>query len=69
MSDTVSDRESEHLFSIIKERYGDRLTEEQLDEVRVGVNRLTEAAKALREIRLENWDEPFSVFRPYKGEE
>ena len=69
MSDTVSDRESEHLFSIIKERYGDRLTEEQLDEVRVGVNRLTEAAKALREIRLENWDEPFSVFRPFKGEE
>ena len=69
MSDTVNDRESEHLFSIIKERYGDRLTEEQLDEVRVGVNRLTEAAKALREIRLENWDEPFSVFRPFKGEE
>lgn len=69
MSDTVSDRESEHLFSIIKERYGDRLTEEQLDEVSVGVNRLTEAAKALREIRLENWDEPFSVFRPFKGEE
>ena len=69
MSDTVSDRESDHLFSIIKERYGDRLTEEQLDEVRVGVNRLTEAAKALREIRLENWDEPFSVFRPFKGEE
>ena len=69
MSDTVGDRESDHLFSIIKERYGDRLTEEQLDEVRVGVNRLTEAAKALREIRLENWDEPFSVFRPFKGEE
>jgi len=69
MSDTVSDKESDHLFSIIKERYSDRLTEEQLDEVRVGVNRLTEAAKALREIRLENWDEPFSVFRPFKGEE
>jgi len=68
MSDTVSDKESDHLFSIIKERYSDRLTEEQLDEVRVGVNRLTEAAKALREIRLENWDEPFSVFRPFKGE-
>jgi len=69
MSDTVSDRESEHLFSIIKERYGDRLTEEQLDDVRLGINRLTEAAKALRKIRLENWDEPFSVFRPYEGEE
>ena len=69
MSDNVSDKESEHIFSIIKERYCDRLTEEQLNEVRVGVNRLLEAAKALREIRLENWDEPFSVFKPYRGEE
>jgi benzoyl-CoA reductase/2-hydroxyglutaryl-CoA dehydratase subunit BcrC/BadD/HgdB len=69
MSDNVSHKESEHLFFIIEERYGNRLTKEQLDEVRIGVNRLTEAAKALREIRLENWDEPFSIFRPYKGEE
>jgi benzoyl-CoA reductase/2-hydroxyglutaryl-CoA dehydratase subunit BcrC/BadD/HgdB len=69
MSDNVSHKESERLFSIIEERYGDRLTKEQLNEVRIGVNRLTEAAKALREIRLENWDEPFSIFRPYKGEE
>jgi hypothetical protein len=69
MSDNVSHKESERLFSIIEERYSDRLTKEQLNEVRIGVNRLTEAAKALREIRLENWDEPFSIFRPYKGEE
>jgi hypothetical protein len=68
MSDNVSGKESEHLFSIIEDRYGNRLTKDQLDEVRSGVNRLTEAAKALREVRLENWDEPFSIFRPYKGE-
>ncbi len=61
--------ESEHLFNIIKERYGERLSDEELAEVKKGVDRLMEAAEKLREIRLENGDEPFFVFRPYRGEE
>jgi TATA-binding protein-associated factor Taf7 len=61
--------ESEHLFNIIKERYGERLSNEELAEVKKGVDRLVEAAEKLREIRLENGDEPFFVFRPYRGEE
>ena len=62
-------KESEHLFNIIKERYGERLSEDELAEVRKGVDRMVEAAEKLREIRLENGDEPFFVFRPYRGEE
>jgi len=61
--------ESAHLFNIIKGRYGERLSDEELDEVKKGVERLVEAAEKLREIRLENGDEPFFVFRPYRGEE
>jgi len=61
--------ESEHLFDIIKERYGERLSDDELAEVKKGVDRLMEAAEKLREIRLENGDEPFFVFRPYRGEE
>ena len=61
--------ESEHLFNIIKERYGERLSDEELAEVKKGVDRLMEAAEKLREIRLENGDEPFFVFRPYRGED
>lgn len=61
--------ESEHLFTIIKERYGERLSDEELVEVKKGVDRLVEAAEKLREIRLENGDEPFFVFRPYRGED
>ena len=61
--------ESEHLFNIIKERYGERLSDEELAEVKKGVDRLMEAAEKLREIRLENGDEPFFVFRPYRGDE
>ncbi len=61
--------ESEHLFNIIKERYGDRLSDDELVEVKKGVEKIVEAAEKLREIKLENGDEPFFVFRPYRGEE
>lgn len=62
-------KESEHLFNIIKERYGTHLSEDELAEVKKGVDRIVEAAEKLQEIRLENGDEPFFVFRPYRGEE
>ena len=61
--------ESEHLFNIIKERYGERLSDEELEEVKKGVQKIVEAAEKLREIRLENGDEPFFVFKPYRGDE
>ncbi len=61
--------ESEHLFNIIKERYGERLSDEELAEVKKGVEKIVETAEKLREIRLENGNEPFFVFRPYRGEE
>ena len=62
-------KESEHLFNIIKERYGERLSDDELAEVKKGVEKIVEAAEKLREIRLENGDEPFFVFKPYRGEE
>ncbi len=61
--------ESEHLFNIVKERYGDRLSDDELAEVKKGVEKIVEAAEKLREVRLENGDEPFFVFRPYRGDE
>jgi hypothetical protein len=61
--------ESKHLFNIIKERYGERLSDDELAEVKNGVEKIVEAAEKLREIRLENGDEPFFVFRPYRGED
>ena len=61
--------EAEHLFNIIKDRYGDRLSGDQLAEVRKGVERMVEAAEELRAVKLENGDEPFFVFRPYRGDE
>ena len=62
-------KESETLYNLVRDRYGDRLSPEELEEVKKGVERITETAKALREVKLENWDEPFSIFKPFrKGE-
>ena len=58
--------ESEILFKMVKKRYGERLSPEELEEVRKGVERITETAEALRSVKLENWDEPFFVFMPYR---
>ena len=67
-SDTES-REARALFNLVRDRYGDRLGPEELEGVRKGVEAVVEAAEALRSVKLENSDEPFSVFKPYRKEE
>ena len=65
---TKPDPEAAALFEIVRQRYGDRLTPEQLDEVRKIVRAQLEAARALRAIRLTNADEPMQPFAPYRAE-
>lgn len=60
--------ESEILFKMVQKRYGERLSPEELEEVRKGVERITETSEELRSVKLENWDEPFFVFKPYRRE-
>ncbi len=67
MSDTNAN-ETEMLFNIVRERYGDRLSAEELEEVRKGVEGFAEVTQALRAQKLENGDEPFSTFVPYRKE-
>lgn len=64
----MNTEESEILFKLVKEKYGDRLTTQELDEVKNGVEKVAETSEALREVKLGNWDEPFSIFKPYKEE-
>jgi hypothetical protein len=59
--------ESEILFTYVKEMYGNKLTEQQLQEVKGGVEKIVEASLELRKVKLENSDEPFSMFIPYRG--
>jgi len=63
-----SPKESDFLFEMVKDRYGDRLTADELEEVRKGVEGIVEATRALRSVKLGNGTEPFSIFKPYKKE-
>jgi hypothetical protein len=60
------DPEVERLFALVRERYGDRLTPAELDDVRRDVAGVVLAARALRAVRLDNADAPFPPFVPYR---
>ena len=56
--------ETEILFTLIKTRYGDRVTPKELEEMRKGLVAILEAVTAMRAVKLENWDEPHQFFKP-----
>jgi len=64
---TKPDPEADALFEIVRQRYVDRLTQEQLGELSRIVRAQVEAARALRAIRLTNADEPMQPFAPYRA--
>lgn len=65
----MDSEEAETLLSLVKEKYGDKITEEELDEVKKAVERIVETSMELRKVELGNWDEPFSVFKPYRRDD
>ena len=60
---------SDQLFEVIRERYGHRLGPEELEEVRKGVEQIAQAAQALKSVKLDNSEEPLSLFLPYRAKE
>jgi pyruvate/2-oxoglutarate dehydrogenase complex dihydrolipoamide acyltransferase (E2) component len=60
---------SVHLTEALKARYRDRLTDEQWEEVRKGVEGNLRAAKALHDLALPVQTEPAFVFRAYRAGE
>ena len=60
--------EVEALLSIVRARYGERLTPEQIEGVRQSIEASVTAARALRAVRLDNADEPAAPFVPYRAE-
>jgi len=67
-AEPASEAEVERLFALVRGRYADRLTPAELDEVRKGVEGVVQTARALRAVRLESSDEPFSPFIPYRAD-
>ena len=56
-----------HLTESLKEKYKDRLTEEQWDDVRGQIQGNLRSARALRQFELPITTEPAFVFRAYRG--
>lgn len=62
-------QETELRLAIIRQRYGGRLTSEQLDILRKAVGALVEQASALRAVPLTNADEPGQRFAAFRADE
>ncbi|MCX6649407.1 MAG: hypothetical protein NTV61_08495 [Candidatus Bathyarchaeota archaeon] len=56
--------EAEHLFALIRARYGDRVTPKELEEIRKSLDAILDGAAAMRAIKLDNADEPHQTFKP-----
>lgn len=69
MSEPARDAEVEVRFALVRQRYGDRLTPEQLDGVRRAVEAIVDMVAALRTVRLTNADEPEQRFVPFGAAE
>ena len=65
---TDSSGETKTLLELVKQRYGKRLTDDQIAEVEKQINRNLETAKSLHSVELTNADEPYNVFKPYRRE-
>ena len=57
------------MFERVKTLYGDRLDEEQLAAVEASLDPMITVLEQLRSIPLENSDEPYNVFKPYRKDE
>ena len=61
--------EKEYMFERVKTLYGDKLNEDQLEAIKASLDPMITVITQLRSIPLENSDEPYSFFKPYRKDE
>jgi hypothetical protein len=61
--------ETDLRFALVRLRYGDRLTAEQLGALRRAVDTIVEQVAALATVPLTNADEPLPRFVPFRADE
>lgn len=66
---TVAAADARDLTEIVRRRFGARLTEAQLYEIRKDIEGSLDAARLLRDVPLQNADEPATFFRALPPEE
>ena len=65
----MSGTDVDALVEMLKGRYGGRLTDEQVGELREAVEAASERAAQMRYVPLGNGDEPAFVFTPFRAED
>ena len=60
--------EVETMLALVRERYGSRLSADELAGVRTVIEGIVQAAHALRAVRLTNADEPGQPFAAYRAD-
>jgi hypothetical protein len=68
MSPARDPGEVDLLLALVRHRYGDRLTGEQLGALRRGIETIAEHAAALRAVPLTGGDEPLAPFTPFRAD-
>ena len=61
------DNRAEQIMSVLRQRYGDRLDEQELEEVHEAAKAIAQASEDMRAVEVEHGDSPFSV-PPYRGD-
>jgi hypothetical protein len=59
-------KEAKNLFRLINEKYIDKIKDDEIEEVKKAVEKIVETSNELRKVKLNNWNEPFNVFKPYR---
>ena len=60
--------EVDTMLALVRERYGSRLSHDELAGVRTAIEGIVQAAHALRAVRLGNGEEPGQAFVAYRAE-
>ena len=63
-TEETNDR-AEQMIAVLRQRYGDRLSEDELEEVGEAAKAIVQASEDMRAVPLGHGDSPFSV-PPYR---
>ena len=61
------DNKAEQMMAVIRQRYGDRLSDDELEEVSEATKAIAQASEDMRSVDVGHGDSPFSV-PPYRAD-
>ena len=65
MDTPETNERAEQMIAVLRQRYGDRLDEQELEEVGEAAKAIVQASEDMRAVELGHGDSPFSV-PPYR---